>query len=129
MSNTVITSTDAASGVIRVHAQGSLPLPIKIIAEDGVTQNDISGKTFRFKVDGLKATGGEDAPINKLLVADPNDELGLLLKLTATDLANMPLNTAKKFLLVDVTDADMPDIVWSGTIQTFGHKTTDGTDE
>ena len=102
-SNTV---TDTS---IIVHGRSSLVLPFASKDKFGATI-DISSWVLRFEVDGI--------PISELLVADPNNSTGKLLKLERTQIATLK-TSACNFALIDETDSanDIYNVVWSGTIK------------
>ncbi len=103
MANQTVTSS-----TITVHGRGSLVLPFKV-NDASNAQVDISGWTVYFEVDGV--------PIREQLVADPDDALGLLLKLERTQIAQLS-KTAKRFAFVDETNSvdDLFFVLWNGTI-------------
>ena len=104
----------ATTAEIKVHGRGSFVLPWSRWTADpatGGTQIDISSRTIVIEIDGI--------PITKTFVSDPNDALGLRLILTQTDIAQIP-SSPKKFAIIDKTDATLPDVQLSGTIQSFG---------
>lgn len=113
MANQTITSDK-----ITVHSRGSLVFDYKINAtnpDKTKTQIDISDWIVYFEVDGV--------PIREQLVPDPNDALGLVLKLERVQVETLSkLPTA--FTIVDETNiADgLPRVLWEGTICRTGYK-------
>lgn len=106
MSNATTTSNS-----ISVHGRGSLTLPFKLFGADGVTQTDISAKTFYFEVDGIS--------FRKALTVDPADAKGLLISLTRNDIALLK-TTDCPFAVIDETNPTAPVVEWDGTIKRFG---------
>jgi hypothetical protein len=133
--NTTITVVDAQNVHLRVHAQGSVIEEFEFFEEDDVTPIDLSTRDVYIKIDGITvdnipvADGGVPAPINKQLVPNVSNPTGMLLRLSAADISNIPLRTPKNYAIVDQTDPEYPTVVLSGTITLFGHKFNDGTDE
>lgn len=98
---------------ITVHGRGSLVLPYKARDTAG-NQIDVSHWFVYFEVDGV--------PIRELLTLDPNDPLGLLLKLERSQVATLSKNPTR-FALVDESRMleDLPTVLWEGTIKRTGY--------
>ena len=109
MPNQTVTDT-----TITVFGRGSLELPY--LARDATTkaQIDVSNWIVYFEVDGV--------PIRKQLVKNPNDALGLILRLTRTDVAKLK-KVATRFALIDETRIaeDLPKVLWEGRINVTGY--------
>lgn len=107
---------------ITVHGRGSLVLPFKVHNASGV-QIDISGRVLRFEVDGV--------PITELLVADPSDSKGQLIKLERTQVQSLKQKPTR-YAIVDETELqdDLPKVLWEGVISRTGYVgTPDNTDD
>ena len=112
MASTII---DTEKDTIKVHGRGSLTLPFQVFDEDEdcvQTQRDISADTYYFEVHG--------ADIRKLLTSNPDDDEGLLLQLTRTEVETLTTSPLK-FSFVDESDENYPVVEWHGTIQRFGY--------
>lgn len=109
MANQTITDT-----TISVFGRGSLELPYQARDATSKAQIDVSNWVVYFEVDGV--------PLRKQLVKNPNDPLGLLLRLTRTDVSKLK-KTATRFALIDETRIaeDLPRVLWEGRINVTGY--------
>lgn len=99
-----------ALGNINAHWQAGVDIPIVDTDEDGV-EIDISGAAWFFETAGL----------SKALATDPGNVKGRRLVLTKTEVQNIPLQ-GQPFVIVDKTNATVPDARWEGTITPRGWK-------
>lgn len=109
MANQTITDT-----TITVHGRGSLELPYKARDASTKAQIDVSNWIVFFEVDGVS--------LREQLVKDPNDPLGLVLKLERAQVATLK-RSATRFALIDETRIaeDLPRVLWEGKINVTGY--------
>lgn len=81
-----------SSGNIHAHPLTGVKVPIRDQQED-LTPIDISARQWRFRTH----------TIDKLLVPDPDDPMGLLLIITIAEAAALPVETSVPFLITDET--------------------------
>lgn len=99
-----------AAGNINPHWQAGVDIPIKDTDENGA-QIDISAAPWFFVTSGLR----------KALATDPANPLGRRLVLTKTEVQAIPLD-GQPFIVVDETNATVPDARWEGMIIPRGWK-------
>lgn len=100
-----------ALGNIHAHYQAGLRIPITDVDANDV-QIDISAAPWFVKIGSLK----------KALAAHPSDVKGRMLTLTPDELkTHVPLS-GTTFVVVDETNATLPDARWEGRISARGTK-------
>lgn len=114
--NTYMANHITEPGIIKVHGRGSLLVHYKVYDKKDGTQEDLSGLTIYFEVDGL------EEPIRKLLVPDETDPKGQKLILTRTDVEKLSSSPCR-YSYVDETDiaSDMPRVFEDGEISMLGY--------
>jgi hypothetical protein len=106
-------SKDAS--LIQVHGREGLNIPYTRYQKSATgreTQVDISASDIYFEVPA--------AHLRVKLVANSADLKGLLIQLTRTQVASIPI-TATDFAVIDETNASIPNVEWEGKIQRIGY--------
>ncbi len=103
------------ASLIQIHGRAGLKIPytrFRKTATNRDEQIDISQSIIYMEIPAIN--------LRKRLVANPSDTKGLLLKLTRSEVEQLPTVTSE-FAVVDETDIEAPDVEWIGKIVRIGY--------